>query len=277
MMLDDDLSLFTLSLFAVAILAAVLNLLLAKVWPAPYVPIITDLPEPLEETDRTHWIFGDYFGFKFRFRFAEKDDLRQFSKMSGEDPAIYHANPGLNRNLLYATWYKENPRTFMFLDVKKPHELSWSCAAISIVLPLSRGGFDGLWAGTLEVKDLNHSHIVTVGARPSAILIDTLIANPAYRNRNAAMVFSLSVVHASRFWVPEGRKKIDYLIEPDHAKLPNLLPEMGFEGPHEIKREHQLFKFTYPPVRSRLSEMAKETTFRLVENHRKASKWQIYS
>lgn len=273
--LDELIGFFSVGLFAAAILAGIAITLLSKVWPAPYVPLLTNLPTPLETNSNAHWIFGDYFGFKFRFRLAAKDDLKLFSDMIEGDPAATRANPGLNRSALYNTWFAANPETFMFLDVRKPSESGWDTAAVSIVLPLTRKGLSGLLNGDVEVRDLGRSHIASKGSRPSAILIDTLIANSKYRERNAAMVFSLSVAHASRFWVPKGRKNIEYLIEPDHAGFPRLLPKMGFEGPYEMKRGHKLFRLRYPLIKGQQSETAKETSSLLLDNLRKASQWQI--
>jgi hypothetical protein len=273
--LDEFVGYFTLAFFAVAIAASFLMKWLARIWPAPYVPLITDLPEPLEKPANAHWIFGDYLGFKFRFRFAEEEDLKLFADMSAGDPAVESANPGLDRHTLYKKWYARAPETFMFLDVQKPSEPSWSVGAISIVLPLSQTGFDSLWSGKTEVKDLAANDLVGGGSRPRAILIDTLIAEPAYRRRNAAMVFSLSVIHASRFWAPSGKKKIEYLIEPDHRRFPHLLPEMGFEDPHEIQRGHKLYRLTYPMIKRQVAQRIAETSTRLFENVRTAAKWPI--
>jgi hypothetical protein len=273
--IEEYIGYFSLAFFAAAISAGILMTWLARVWPTPYVPLVTNLPEPLEEPASSHWIFGDYLGSKFRFRLASKADLKLFAEMSAGDPAVEIANPGLDRVSLYKSWYATNPKTFMFLDVQKPGETGWNVGAISIVVPLSRDGFDALWSGRSEVKDLGASDLVREGSRPRAILIDTLIAEPAYRKRNAGMVFSLSVVHASRFWAPFGRRKIEYFIEPDHRKFPHLLPKMGFEGPHDIQRGHKLFKLTYPIAKKQIAERTEETSTLLIENVRTASKWTI--
>jgi hypothetical protein len=272
---DEFVGHFTLAFFVVALTAGFLMRWLSRVWPPPYVPLITDLPEPLERPANVHWIFGDYLGLKFRFRFAEEEDLELFADMSAGDPAVEAANPGLDRHTLYKKWYAVNRETFMFLDVQKPSEPSWNVGAISIVLPLSQTGFESLWSGRAEVRYLAADDLVEGASRPRAILIDTLIAEPAYKMRNAAMVFSLSVIHASRFWVPSGRKRIEYLIEPDHARLPRLLPEMGFEGPHEIQRGHKLYRLTYPVSKRQVAQRTAETSTRLFENVRTASKWPI--
>ncbi len=269
---------FTIWFFAAYVGLLACARMAARVWPPPVVPVLTALPEPTGRPARGHWIFGGPIGPKFIYRYAQPDDLPVFVKFSLADPAIVMANPELDegeRLALYQRWYARDSRTFMRLDLQESAGDPWRIFAVSIVLPLSEEGATELWTGRTPVIELEGRHIASVGERPAAILIDTLAVQQRDKRRATGMVFALAKVHSARFWLPAGRKKIEYWIEPDHRVLPKLLRQCGFEGPHEIAKGHFLFRLVFPPPLKRLSDRQKETVLRFLEDLRACAAWRI--
>jgi hypothetical protein len=276
--LEHLIGLFTIWFFAVYVTFLALARIAARFWPPPVVPALTGLPEPTERPATGHWIFEGPIGPKFKYRFAQPEDLPIFVNYSLGDIAIVMANPELDeheRLLLYQRWYSRNSRSFMLLDVQEQPAASWRTLGVSIVLPLSEEGATELWTGRTQVIGFEERHIWSQGQRPVALLIDTLAVQRRDKRRAASKVFALAKAHTTRFWVPEGKKKIEYWIEPDHRVLPKLLRQCGFEGPHEIGRGHKLFKLIYPLPLKRLSERQKETVMRFIDDLRRCSTWRI--
>jgi hypothetical protein len=272
----------SIGLFALYLCVWIIAAVLARLWPPPVLPILKRLPEPLEmPNDGRHWKFGTLFGAKFRYRFASLDDLSYFVAFSMAHPSVLIANPDLDekeRLELYERWYSSTPTSFMVLETEPANQSSWSPIAVSIVLPLSEAGAHELWTGNTRTIEFEERHLAKPNARPTVLLVDTLAAGSTYKARKACfadLVLALPQVHAAQFWKPEGRKKMEYWIEPDHRALPRSLQRLGFEGPHEIARGHKLFRLSVPPLKRNLSERQSETLARLIENLKKCGGWQI--
>ncbi len=172
--------LFSLTFFGIYIGLWVATAAASRIWPVPFLPILTGLPEPLERPPGGRWKFGDYFGAKYRYRFASTEDLPEFVRFALEDPAIVMANRELNeadRLAVYTKWYRVDFRCFMLLERQAATSLEWVPAAVSIVLPLSRKGCQAVWTGAVKVVDLEREHLA-MGHRPATLLIDTLIVSP---------------------------------------------------------------------------------------------------
>lgn len=269
---------FSVRFFLVYVVLLAIAKLLSKLWPPPIIPLLTTIAEPLHRPAQGHWTFGEHFGPKFRYRFANQGDLEIFVDYSMADPAIVIANPELNpheRLALYTRWFSRTSRSFMLLEMQGAAATEWTPVAVSIVLPLSQEGAQDIWTGRVRVVEITQSHVCASNQRPLALLIDTLIVKRDRRSRLPRLVYGLVAIHNSRFWVPQGRKRIEYWIEPDHEKLPKILRDSGFEGPHPIGPEHSLYALNYPPARRRLSERQRETVERIFDNIRTCAGWHI--
>ncbi len=252
--------------------------LLARLLPPRVVPLVTGLPSSRERSRKGHWIFGGPLEPRFRYRFARPGELKDFVDYSAGDPAVFVANLDLTpekRLELYARWQSLNSNCFMLLEIRGEHDVSWRTFAVSIVLPLTKVGLNQLWSGNVRVVQLDRDHILGANRRPPAILTDTLIVAPRDKGREIEMLFALPKIHLAQFGIPEGRKRIEYWIEPDHKKLPKLLPAMGFEGPHEISKGHLLFKLAYPIAWGRYSQNARETVSAFLADLAKVSSWHV--
>ena len=269
---------FTVRFFLLYVVVGAIAKILARLWPPPVVSLLTTIAEPLHRPVQGHWIFGEHFGPKFRYRFASEPDLQLFVDYSIADPAILDANRELKsqeRLALYTRWFSRSPKSFMALEEQGTIETDWTAIGVSIVLPLSKEGAEAVWTGRVRIIEIAEPHLCASNERADAVLIDTLIVKGKHRSRFPKLVYGLVFIHSSRFWLPRGRKQIEYWIEPDHKKLPAILRDSGFEGPHTIGHGHSLFKLIYPPLARRLAPRQKGTVDRIFDNLRVCHGWHI--
>ncbi len=169
---------------------------------------------------------------------SQPDDLAPFVEFSDNDDAISAAHPDLKgpaRHALYKKWFGLNPDSFLILD-HKDTEGKWRPVAVSIVLPLSKAGFEHLRDGTSDAVGLKPEEVIRADqpdmANAPHLLLDTWIIDPEFRHgQSHGYGQALITRHLASFWEPERQPVVNISVEPDAGSVRKLLEQAHFREP----------------------------------------------
>jgi hypothetical protein len=248
----------------------------ARRWPPPIVPLITTNPKPTEAVDTSDWIFEDFQGSHYRFRYARSTDLKSFVDLAMSDPAIVMTYSYLNPDewlAVYRRWYELLPTSLAVLERKTESTQNWSVSAVSIIVPLSPLGAQQLWTGEIGTVDIKASQ-VSRGRKPTVFLLDLLASDRRGQKAAPQIVLALSKVHLAHFRDPWPNHKMEIWIEPVHHALPKLLEAIGFEGPH-VTAHHTFYRLVLPLRGVHYSQRQKYTAGELVRGIHECAAWRL--
>lgn len=245
-------------------------------WPPPIVPLMTAIPTPISKPESSHWMFRDDADFRYRFRYACRSDLGSFVNLAMADPAIVMTYSYLSASQwegVYRRWHELLPHTLAVMERQLPSSATWSIAAVSIIVPLSRKGAEMLWSGEIGTADIDANH-VSHARRASAYLVDLLAAERGSIKSAPQMVMALPKVHLAHLSAPWLTQKMEIWIEPVHHSLPRILSAMGFEGPHTT-RYHTLYSLVLPPRGIHFTSRQKQTAHELLRAIHECASWNL--